>query len=77
MPKGDLVLRKVTFHGRSFTAKEVVAETVRAYVEAGVAGINLEDQVLGQPGPKRIVARELMIEKLASARRAARDAGKR
>ena len=47
-----------------FGGAEVVAETVRAYVEAGVAGINLEDQVLGQPGPKRIVARELMIEKL-------------
>ena len=27
-PKGDLLLRKVTFHGRSYAAKEVAAETV-------------------------------------------------
>jgi 2-methylisocitrate lyase-like PEP mutase family enzyme len=52
-----------------------VTATVRAYVAAGVAGINLEDQVLGQPGPKRIVAHEDMVTKIQAARVAAREAG--
>ncbi len=54
-----------------FGGPEVVADTIRAYLEAGLAGINLEDQVLGQPGPKRVVAREAMIEKLTTARKVA------
>ena len=53
----------------------VVAETVRAFVRAGVAGINIEDQVLGQPAPKRVVERPLMIEKIRAAREAARQEG--
>jgi 2-methylisocitrate lyase-like PEP mutase family enzyme len=43
-------------------------------VEADLAGINLEDQVLGQPGSKRIVTRDVMVEKLTNARKAAKDA---
>jgi len=54
-----------------FGGPEIVAHTIHAYVEAGLAGINLEDQVLGQPGPKRVVAREVMIEKLTTARKVA------
>ena len=53
----------------------VVAETVRAFVRAGVAGINIEDQVLGQPGPKRTIDRALMIEKIRAARGAAQREG--
>ena len=53
----------------------VVAETVRAFIRAGVAGINLEDQVLGQPSPKRVVDRGLMIKKIRAAREAARQEG--
>lgn len=53
----------------------VVAETVRAFVRAGVAGINIEDQVLGQPAPKRVVERSLMVEKIRAAREAARQEG--
>jgi 2-methylisocitrate lyase-like PEP mutase family enzyme len=53
----------------------VVAETVRAFVCAGVAGINIEDQVLGQPGPKRTIDKSLMIEKIVAAREAARSEG--
>ena len=56
-----------------FGGPEVIADTIRAYAEAGLAGINLEDQVLGQPGPKRIVAREVMVEKLKNARKAAKE----
>ena len=58
-----------------FGGPKEVEETVRVFVEAGVAGINIEDQVLGQPGPKRIIPREAMIEKLVAARGAARRAG--
>jgi len=56
-----------------FGDPDAIADTIRAYVEAGVAGINLEDQVLGQPGPKRIVTREVMIAKLTNARMAASE----
>ena len=34
-----------------FGGPPVVAQTARAFIRAGVAGINIEDQVLGQPGP--------------------------
>jgi len=57
-----------------FGGPEAIAETIRAYAEAGLAGINLEDQVLGQPGPKRIVPRDVMVEKLKNARKAAKTA---
>jgi 2-methylisocitrate lyase-like PEP mutase family enzyme len=53
----------------------VVAETVRAFLRAGVAGINIEDQVLGQPGPKRLIDSGRMVEKIAAARQAARREG--
>jgi len=52
-----------------------VAETVRAFIRAGVAGINIEDQVLGQPGPKQVIDRNLMIEKVKAARKAAQEEG--
>jgi 2-methylisocitrate lyase-like PEP mutase family enzyme len=53
----------------------VVAETVRAFIRAGVAGINIEDQVLGQPGTKRVIDRSLMVEKISAARKATHDEG--
>jgi 2-methylisocitrate lyase-like PEP mutase family enzyme len=53
----------------------VVAETVRSFIRAGVAGINLEDQILGQPGVRGIVDRGLMVEKIRAAREAARQEG--
>ena len=56
-----------------FGGPEIIADTIRAYMEAGLAGINIEDQVLGQPGPKRVVPREVMIEKLTNARKVARQ----
>ncbi len=54
-----------------FGGPEAVADTIHAYLEAGLAGVNLEDQILGQPGPKRIVPRGAMIEKLIMARKVA------
>ncbi|MDD4870806.1 MAG: isocitrate lyase/PEP mutase family protein [Kiritimatiellae bacterium] len=55
-----------------FGGPETITATICAYVEAGLAGVNLEDQVLGQPGPKRIVACDVMVEKLTNARKAAK-----
>jgi 2-methylisocitrate lyase-like PEP mutase family enzyme len=52
-----------------------VAETVRAFIRVGVAGINLEDQVLGEPTPKKVIDRSLMIEKIKAARIAAQQEG--
>jgi 2-methylisocitrate lyase-like PEP mutase family enzyme len=58
-----------------FGAPPVVAETVRAFIRAGVAGINIEDQILGQPGVKGIIDSRLMVEKIQAAREAARQEG--
>jgi 2-methylisocitrate lyase-like PEP mutase family enzyme len=58
-----------------FGEPPVVAETVRAFVRAGVAGINIEDQVLGRPGPKRVIDSGRMVEKIRAARDAARQEG--
>jgi 2-methylisocitrate lyase-like PEP mutase family enzyme len=44
--------------------RETVIETVRRFMEIGVAGLNLEDQVLGENGPLRIIDEELMAEKI-------------
>lgn len=52
-----------------------VFEVVRAFVDAGVAGINIEDQVLPASQAKAVVDRSLMIEKIRAAREAAAGAG--
>lgn len=52
-----------------------VFEVVRAFVDAGVAGINIEDQLLPPSEAKRVVDRSLMIEKIRAAREAAAGAG--
>lgn len=52
-----------------------VFETVRAFVGAGVSGINIEDQLLPPSETKRVVDRSLMIEKIRAAREAAAGTG--
>lgn len=55
-----------------FGDASAISETVRLYVEAGVAGMNIEDQVLdGAPGPKRLVPLDEAVAKIAAARQAA------
>jgi len=56
-----------------FGDPSVVAETVGAFIRAGVAGINIEDQVLGEPAPKRVVDQSLMVDKIRAARKAAQE----
>ena len=58
-----------------FGEPAVVAKTTRAFIRAGVAGINLEDQVLDRPESKSVVARSVMVEKIKAAREAARQEG--
>ncbi len=48
-----------------------VADTVRKFIGAGVAGINIEDQILSRGRECSIVDADLMVEKIKSARRAA------
>ncbi len=45
--------------------------TVRQFLEAGVAGISLEDQVMGCKNGVKVIAQDEMIEKLQAARAAA------
>jgi len=51
-----------------FGDETAIPATIRRFLEAGVAGINLEDQVLGQPGPKRIIPLDQALAKLRAAR---------
>jgi 2-methylisocitrate lyase-like PEP mutase family enzyme len=59
-----------------FGDASTIGETIRKYIQVGVAGINLEDQMLGSPGTsKQVVDCQLMVDKIAAARRAATEAG--
>ncbi len=58
-----------------FGDASVIPDTVRAYVGIGVAGINIEDQVLGQPGPKQVIPLVEAVAKLEAARQASVEAG--
>lgn len=58
-----------------FGDASAIPATIAAYVEAGVAGLNIEDQVLGEPGPKQLIELDVAVEKLRAARRAAAEAG--
>ena len=61
-----------------FGGPERVFEVVAAFADAGVAGVNIEDQLLGTPGPKAVVDSALMVEKVRAGREGAdsRGAGK-
>ena len=54
---------------------ETVIETVIKFMEIGVAGLNIEDQILKDPGPLRIIEEELMAEKIMVARETAEVEG--
>lgn len=52
-----------------------IPETVRRFMGVGVAGLNLEDQILGKSGPKELVEQEIMVEKITRARETAEHEG--
>lgn len=54
---------------------KTILETVEKFMKVGVAGINLEDQILGKPGPLEIVDEEVMVQKITLAREAAEVKG--
>jgi 2-methylisocitrate lyase-like PEP mutase family enzyme len=49
-----------------------ISSTIRDFIKAGVAGINIEDQVLGNPAPKQVIGWNAAVEKIKAARAAAR-----
>ncbi len=54
---------------------ETIPETVSHFMETGVAGMNLEDQVLGKNGPLELIDTEIMVEKIMIARETAKSEG--
>ncbi len=59
-----------------FGDASVIGDTIRRYLEVGVAGVNIEDQILGLPkGSTQIVDCQFMVDKIAAAREAAKKAG--
>ncbi|MFZ0443012.1 MAG: isocitrate lyase/PEP mutase family protein [Methanobacterium sp.] len=54
-----------------FGGPKVVLETVRMFMDVGVAGLNIEDQKLDQGNKIRIINEEVMVEKIYAAREAA------
>jgi 2-methylisocitrate lyase-like PEP mutase family enzyme len=58
-----------------FGPPEAIANTIKAFVNAGVAGINIEDQLLGAGASRGVIDAGQMIEKLRVARMAATECG--
>lgn len=59
-----------------FGDASVIGDTIRRYIEVGVAGVNIEDQILGLPkGNAQVVDCQFMVDKITAARRAATEAG--
>ncbi|WP_243372506.1 isocitrate lyase/PEP mutase family protein [Geotalea sp. SG265] len=56
-----------------FGPPEKVAATVKAFVNIGASGINLEDQILRSSGHKGVIDTDLMVEKIIVARKAAEE----
>jgi 2-methylisocitrate lyase-like PEP mutase family enzyme len=52
-----------------------IGDTIAAFIDAGVAGVNLEDQIIDSGPGVTVVEQALMAEKLQAAREAARSAG--
>jgi 2-methylisocitrate lyase-like PEP mutase family enzyme len=58
-----------------YGSSESVKNTVNRFINVGVAGINLEDQILGCDGPLKIVDPDLMVDKLIIARETSESNG--
>ncbi len=56
-----------------FGPPAAVYRTVGAFLDVGVSGINIEDQVLPSREAREVVDTNLMVEKIQAAREAARD----
>ena len=58
-----------------FGGLEQIPVTIESFINAGTAGINLEDQVLVKSSNEKIIDYHLMIEKIKSAKKTASDMG--
>ncbi len=58
-----------------FGGPDSVTRMVTEYIRAGIAGSNIEDQVLREKTERKVISRSEMVEKIAAAREAARKAG--
>jgi 2-methylisocitrate lyase-like PEP mutase family enzyme len=59
-----------------FGDASIIGDTIRRYIEAGAAGINIEDQILGLPkGSGQVVDCQFMVDKITAARQAAAAVG--
>jgi 2-methylisocitrate lyase-like PEP mutase family enzyme len=54
-----------------FGNPKAVSETVNKFLEIGVAGLNIEDQLIGKSDPLQIVSDDIMCEKIKVARKTA------
>jgi len=54
-----------------FGNPEVISDTISRYLEIGVAGLNIEDQIIGNLNPLQIVSEDIMSEKILTARETA------
>ena len=57
-----------------FGGLDSVARMVTEYIKAGVAGSNIEDQVLREKSERKVISREEMVDKITAAREAAKKA---
>lgn len=58
-----------------FGEPEVVYNTIKEYINAGVSGINIEDQILKGEQEGRVVEIDVMSDKIIAAKKAATDTG--
>lgn len=58
-----------------FGGVENIPETIKKYINIGVSGINIEDQVLDKKSIGKIVDSSIMIEKIKIAKNAAKENG--
>lgn len=58
-----------------FGGPDSVRRMVTEYVRAGVAGSNIEDQILREKSEKMVISGDAMVDKITAAREAAKAAG--
>lgn len=54
---------------------QAMDRTIRDFIAAGAAGINIEDQIIGRGGSTNVIDKKAMIEKIMAAKEAKHSAG--
>jgi 2-methylisocitrate lyase-like PEP mutase family enzyme len=58
-----------------FGGIEQISDTIKSYINIGVSGINIEDQVLDKKNKSKVIDRSLMQDKIKTAKNAAKQYG--